>query len=69
VAQEALTNIARHAQATRVKMSIAKVPGAIRMEIIDNGKAFEVAKVLNARNPKRIGLIGMRERVEMVEGT
>jgi PAS domain S-box-containing protein len=69
VAQEALTNIARHARASRVRVTIAKVAGAIRMEISDNGKAFAVKKTLLAKNNKRLGLVGMKERVEMVGGT
>ena len=69
VAQEALTNIARHAQATEVGMSIREISGAIRMEISDNGRSFDVKKALFTRNPKRLGLIGMKERVEMVGGS
>ena len=69
VAQEALTNVARHAHATQIKMSISEISGRIRMEISDNGTAFDVRKALGARNPKRLGLIGMKERVEMVGGT
>ena len=38
------------------------------MEIKDNGKSFEVERVLPARRNKRLGLLGMRERVEMVGG-
>jgi len=68
VAQEALTNVARHARATEVKMIISKIAGAIRMEIADNGKAFPVKKILLAKNNKRLGLVGMKERVEMVGG-
>jgi signal transduction histidine kinase len=69
VAQEALTNVARHSQATQVRMSITEISGAIRMEISDNGKSFQVDKVLSAKNHKRLGLVGMRERVEMVGGS
>ncbi len=68
VAQEALTNVARHAHATQVRMSITEISGAIRMEISDNGKSFPVGKTLLAGNNKRLGLVGMRERVEMVGG-
>jgi len=68
VAQEALTNVARHAHATKVGLSFTKIPGAIRMEISDNGRSFHVGTVLLAKNPKRLGLIGMKERVEMVGG-
>jgi signal transduction histidine kinase len=38
------------------------------MEIRDNGKSFQVEQVLLARNHKRLGLVGMRERIEMVGG-
>ena len=69
VAQEALTNVAQHAQASRVEVSIQKLRDAIRMEIKDNGKSFEVERVLFAKRNKRLGLLGMRERVEMVGGS
>jgi signal transduction histidine kinase len=68
VAQEALTNVVRHARATQVKMSISKIPGAVRMEISDNGRSFLVEKTVSAISPKRLGLVGMKERVEMVGG-
>jgi len=68
VAQEALTNVVRHARATQVKICISKILGAIRMEIGDNGKSFRVEKTVSAINPKRLGLVGMKERIEMVGG-
>ncbi len=68
VAQEALTNVARHAQASLVQMTISKTNGAIRMEVHDNGKSFHVPQMLSAKTNKRLGLLGMRERVEMVGG-
>jgi two-component system sensor histidine kinase DegS len=69
VAQEALTNVARHAQATSVKLSIRKLDGILRMEIIDNGKSFAVQHVLSGKRNKRLGLLCMRERLEMVNGS
>jgi signal transduction histidine kinase len=68
VAQEALTNVTRHAQASRARLQINMIPGGIRMEISDNGKSFPVAKTFLAKNNKRLGLLGMRERLEMVGG-
>lgn len=68
VAQEALANVGRHAQATLITLTIIEVAARVRMEIADNGRSFEVDKVMRAPNPKRIGLIGMKERVEMVGG-
>jgi signal transduction histidine kinase len=69
VAQAALVNISQHAHATTVAVSIKDLPQAVLMEIRDNGTSFDVANVLDSRKNKRLGLIGMRERVEMVGGT
>jgi two-component system, NarL family, sensor histidine kinase DegS len=69
VSQEALTNVIRHAQATQVNVGITKLPGSICLEIGDDGKSFSVEKTLLAKNNKRLGLLGMRERIEMIGGT
>lgn len=68
VAQEALTNIARHARAGHVSLDIRKKSNAVHMQIHDDGCAFDVEQLLNARKSRRMGLLGMRERVEMVGG-
>ena len=68
VAQSALSNVHKHAHASEVKMNIKKVQGVIRLEICDNGKSFEIERVLFAKKYKRLGLLGSRERVEMVGG-
>ena len=68
VAQSALANVEKHAHARNAKVSIRKLKGAIRLEIHDNGKSFEVERVLFAKRHKRLGLLGSRERVEMVGG-
>jgi len=68
IAQEALNNVARHAQASRVEASILGLPDAVSLQIKDNGKSFEVERVLHAKKNERLGLLGMRERVEMVGG-
>ena len=68
VAQEALTNVARHAHASRVDVTIQKLPRNVGVTIKDNGKSFQVERVLHAKTNKRLGLLGMRERVEMVGG-
>jgi signal transduction histidine kinase len=69
VAQEALNNVSRHAQASRVEVSILKLPDCVCMKIKDDGKSFDMERVLKAKGRKRLGLLGMRERVEMVGGT
>lgn len=69
VAQESLTNVTRHAKASLVTVVISDHDTAIRMEIHDNGKSFSVEKTLFGAGNKRLGLVGMKERVEMVGGT
>jgi len=68
VAQEALTNVNRHAKASRVEVSIKKMSDGICMKIKDDGKSFGVERALQASTGKRLGLLGMRERLEMVGG-
>lgn len=69
VVHSALTNVARHAQATQVRVTLRKLKSTVLLTIVDNGKAFDLTKVLNAKGKKHLGLIGMRERVEMVGGS
>jgi len=68
VGQESLTNVAKHAQATRVSVVLRRVGGDVLLEIHDDGRSFRVQRVLSARKVTRLGLLGMRERVEMVGG-
>lgn len=68
IVQEALANVARHALASRVDVSIEKADGAICMKIKDNGKGLPKERLWNSKKIKRLGLIGMRERLEMIGG-
>lgn len=68
VAQEALTNVARHARASRADVSIRRDGKFVRMVVSDDGRSFQVPPLLLERGTKRLGLLGMRERVEMVGG-
>jgi PAS domain S-box-containing protein len=68
IAQEALTNVARHARASRVEVSIQKLNGAVCMRIKDNGKGLPAESVWHGQKNRRLGLLGMRERLEMVGG-
>jgi signal transduction histidine kinase len=69
VAQAALANITQHAEATRVRVTIKKSRRLVCMEIHDNGKSFDVEQALHSKMNEHLGLIGMRERVEMVGGS
>jgi PAS domain S-box-containing protein len=68
ITQSALANVHKHAHASHVKVSIRKLGGTIRLEIHDDGQSFEVQRVLLAKRHKRLGLLGSRERVEMIGG-
>ena len=68
VAQEALTNIARHAQASRAEVKLQKLDRAVCMTITDDGRGFPTERVVQAKKGKRLGLLGMRERLEIVGG-
>lgn len=69
IVQEALTNVAKHAQASQVTVSIKSDTEAIYLEVTDDGKSFSVPAALANKRCKHLGLIGMRERAEMVGGT
>lgn len=64
VAQEALTNISKHAQATQVKIQIKTTPDIIRLIIVDNGRGFDP----NSQIISGFGIKGMQERVTAVGG-
>jgi PAS domain S-box-containing protein len=68
--QESLTNISKHARATRVTVAIDKSPGAIRFSIEDNGVGFKLED-LSRRNPVEagLGLDSIEERARMLNGT
>jgi len=69
VAQEALTNIARHAQARQVWVELQDHQAELRLVIRDDGVGFDVrAAEERAGRGASFGLLGMRERVELVGG-
>jgi len=69
VIQEALVNVARHAQASRVDIAIRKLPNAVQVQIQDDGKSFDVQRTWRKNKGRHLGMIGMRERVEMIGGS
>ncbi|MDB6122933.1 MAG: Histidine kinase [Pedosphaera sp.] len=69
VAQESLTNVAKHAQASHGAVTIRMVKNGINMEIKDNGKSFRVDEQALSKGKKRLGLLGIQERVRLASGT
>ncbi len=69
VVQEALSNIGKHAKATRVAVTVEVDAGQLRVEVADDGVGFDSAKSREFLRQGRVGLASMRERVELVNGT
>lgn len=69
VAQESLTNVFKHARATEVSITFPRISGGLCMEIADNGRSFAVHEQLAGKGKRRLGLLGMQERVRLVNGT
>ncbi len=67
VAQEALTNVSKHAKAAAVKIVLEELPDGIRMSVHDDGQSFDCENVWR-NGKKRLGLLSMRERAEMMGG-
>ena len=66
ILQEALTNVARHASASTVFVNLRATPERIELTVRDDGAGFSTAAVPTA---KRFGLLGMRERSELMGGS
>lgn len=67
VGQEALSNIARHAAAQNVSLTLHRIKGVISLEITDDGRGFNPDE-LPTNTPRGLGLLGMRERMAMING-
>ena len=65
VFQEVLTNVIRHAQATRVEITMSENNGAFVLEVKDNGRGISTSERQNMRS---LGLLGMHERVQLIGG-
>ena len=65
VFQESLTNVARHAQASEVRIALERFNGRVSLKIEDNGKGIEKAGVEGQRS---LGILGMQERVRLING-
>ena len=70
VAQEALTNVRDHTDATEVSVRLERLVDGTRLVVADNGGGFDVAQtVVVAARRGRLGLVGMNERVRLLGGT
>ena len=65
ILQESLTNIARHAQASRVEITVSRRGDMVNLSIQDNGRGFATD---GPRKPNSYGLTGLRERAYLLDG-
>lgn len=68
VIQEALTNIRKYARATDVVIKIEFLPTKVKIVVRDNGCGFNVKQVLADKDGVAFGIVGMRERIQLLKG-
>jgi signal transduction histidine kinase len=64
IAQEAVRNATRHASASRIAVSLMRLPDGLRLEVADDGVGFDRATI----DPRRLGIVGMEERAAAIGG-
>ena len=70
VAQEALTNVRKHAETDRVRVALGLRDQTVRLEVSDRGRGFAPAEAKQGAGPgERVGLSSMRERITLLGGT
>jgi PAS domain S-box-containing protein len=68
--QESLTNIVKHARASRVEVDVHHVDGKVSFMIHDDGRGFDLSRALSRKSAKRsLGLTAMNERALMAQGS
>ena len=68
IVQESLANAARHSGATVIEISLEMQPGQVLLRIADNGQGMPDGELERAARANRLGIYGMRERVELCGG-
>jgi len=68
IAQEALQNVMKHASAAHVQLRLSMSPGAVLLEISDDGVGFDPATTPERAGPVGYGLPGMQQRAELLGG-
>ena len=67
IAQEALRNVAKHADARQVGLTLTQTPGGVHLSIVDDGKGFDLARARGAA--AGLGLVSIDERARLLRGT
>ena len=70
VAQESLTNVQKHASSARVRVTLQRLNGSVRLQVRDWGQGFRTDEVATGDGPgERVGLSSMRERIALLGGS
>ena len=69
IVQEALTNVAKHAEATSCRVYLQRLTNTLLVTIEDDGVGFDPADTRSADGTRGLGLVGIRERVAQLHGT
>lgn len=67
IGQEALNNVILHSHASQVQVTLRQIEKSVKLEICDNGQGFDMT-VVNHEQRQGLGLLGMHERVGMIDG-
>jgi two-component system sensor histidine kinase DegS len=69
MAQEAISNVLRHAQATQARIALDFATSSVNLTVTDNGRGFQVPESPAEFAPQgHFGLLGLHERAELVGG-
>jgi signal transduction histidine kinase len=68
IAQEAVVNAGRHANASRVELSLRTLGAQVELRVADDGRGMDGNGVLARAEPGHLGLASMRERAELMDG-
>lgn len=68
VAQEAITNVVRHSKANQFAVQLRRTDGELELTVKDDGAGFDTAAARRRSMQERMGLVGMEERVMLVDG-
>lgn len=68
IVQEALSNIRKHARASRVQVKLRRSRRAVEVEVADDGRGFDPVNEPNVLSERHVGLKIMRERAQRIGG-
>lgn len=70
ITQEALNNVKKHSQASKVMTTVEFADGAVQVTVRDNGRGFELpSRTSDLATAGKLGLIGMQERAQLIGGS